>query len=137
MTRREQQIAVAAAEQEQALVAMGVMEPHEFEFHPGGEEEPFAMEAADEAARAARRAELAPPTAGYDHYGDGSAKSSGSVVGGTASTKSSAGASLDRAAWATAVMRLARTYVDTWRFQGHQSICARSLVCQSASFGAT
>lgn len=98
MTRREQQIAVAAAEQEQALVAMGVMEPHEFEFHPGGEEEPFAMEAADEAARAARRAELAPPTAGYDHYGDGSAKSSGSVVGGTASTNSSAGASLDRAA---------------------------------------
>ena len=52
MTQAEQQAAVAAAEQEQSLVAVGVMSPHSFEFHVGGEEqiEAQAVTGADRAA---------------------------------------------------------------------------------------
>ena len=51
MTQAEQQAAVAAAEQEQSLVAMGVMRPHSFEFHAGAEQiEAEAVARADRAA---------------------------------------------------------------------------------------
>jgi hypothetical protein len=60
MSNQEQRAAVAAAEQELALVEMGVLDPHKFEFHAGDEK--LEADAAEEAARAASIAELVKPS---------------------------------------------------------------------------
>lgn len=60
MSRHQQQAAVAAAAQELALVEMGVIEPHRFEFHHG--EEKIQEAAAEETAQASKYAELVKPS---------------------------------------------------------------------------
>jgi hypothetical protein len=60
MSKQEQQDAVAAAEQELALVEMGILDPHRFEFHSGDEK--HEADAAEESARAASIAELVKPS---------------------------------------------------------------------------
>ena len=60
MSKHEQQLAVAAAEQEMALVDMGLIDPHRFDFHTADGK--LEADAAEEAARAAQIAELVQPT---------------------------------------------------------------------------